>query len=1008
MPFAFLLLGGLLGRVNSGLLEPACCSLVNVSNMPSPIFNGVYWQTSNGSFVHHGGVELLSEYSLLPVAASYIYECGGDWVISHISEGENSRDAEGKCIQAHARAPAASGCPTDVMWQTQNQSSQEQLDSSYDSSYDPVTVDSAFTVACTSPSACCSTVTLTGNSFAAGDYEAVPGSQPLMYAPALGSSDAPLVPTFRLTSCFGEWYITDPNLPASLVPPRDASCVDHRYAGPMVSLMASSHGALCPSDVSTWVVTEAPLNDKGHKLVDSAVRCAAPSSPQTKKSNPLISWPVELWLAFVALLLIGLVLAVLLIALASGMHLRCCNRATVDETLSKRERDGHLELMAQVQVESQLSHVRLGDASAGASQPTDLTTLLLVPVAKLAERLAVSSAEEVLQILHETDDFLHRVDLSSSQLRIEPFALISYRQERRECDGFTIDGAALRAIVRTALEQGVENLWLDAWCYEFRFQESYDHELFCQTLSLVAHKMSVVLWLPRSRNDVQLGSYQERLWCTFESVAIAERNLIVHCTGEGLSHGQRLLLTWGPFLPYVPGHVPAELRELACFNSLSALAFVMSLVLLGLWIAFSAHNLRSLPHWSAAMEISTAYQALIYVFFVAGVATQYYIATKQFNALGLQRSRARNAQRVLQTMRRAPEQRPMASLSMLMAELPWLSAFDRRDVIVIQRVLTELRGGNVRRSTARVLALPVAEETLDRCSLALAAFVSAKLVCGPGDAVANHTLESWLGEKGIVLPMRQAVWLNGVVGPDDHGGELPLSSLRPWQMRVRHKLGHSELHTPCGALRLQCAPHASGRGCACMMAGGLIPIRNVSYVHWILLVILVCLLSVILGTWALHIQLDTFCKNLGVNAIVETATLTIVFGISSALILCDLARITCATETSDAGLTGDDHANVFGVVRSAIVGCIGFGFVLIVSTNLQTRAGMKLIIDECPAQANSFRIAVDFTAWTCVVFTWAFLARVILCAATTLQLSARSRFRAVWGDWEHKDGSMLC
>ena len=261
------------------------------------------------------------------------------------------------------------------------------------------------------------------------------------------------------------------------------------------------------------------------------------------------------------------------------------------------------------------------------------------------------------------------------------FALISYRQCRvASGDGFTMDFAAAASIARVAAAAGIEYLWLDAWCYR-PSGDTYEHEDFIRTLAAVASCASAVVWLPRAR-DAASPSYQFRLWCTFEAMVVAERNLPVHVAGVGLSRSQRLLARYGARVPALPGVAPPpEVRELAYFN-ISVWLFAITFPPIGL-----------IP-------------------FVFPDAIGKIIQQASFQ-LGQQVTLAINGQLVLKTMLAhvasgAGGKRHVNSYRLaekLRGTFPWLPAYDRRDALLVCSALDHVLDQTTERDVLRALAL---------------------------------------------------------------------------------------------------------------------------------------------------------------------------------------------------------------------------------------------------------------------------------------------------------------
>ena len=156
----------------------------------------------------------------------------------------------------------------------------------------------------------------------------------------------------------------------------------------------------------------------------------------------------------------------------------------------------------------------------------------------------VKDIQEMLNEPCSEADVLHRLAKEDDKLRplstALKIALVSYRQEpgisgqegvgccfapgdctpatinslrmskkRLECDRFSLDGPALRGVLKAAEELKADALWLDQWCYRRRGE--YNHRDFCNTLHYVISTIACVVWLPQSKENSR-GEYGYRLW----------------------------------------------------------------------------------------------------------------------------------------------------------------------------------------------------------------------------------------------------------------------------------------------------------------------------------------------------------------------------------------------------------------------------------------------------------------------------------------------------------------
>lgn len=404
--------------------------------------------------------------------------------------------------------------------------------------------------------------------------------------------------------------------------------------------------------------------------------------------------------------------------------------------------------------------------------------LWVVDVAVLVNELQRNGAASVLRELHDPQSrrLLRSILLTTDE---SDFALVSYRQQRNANDTFTMDPSSLESAVAVAAEAGVQSLWLDAWCH--KVEGEYDHFNFCSTLTNVVRNARLVVWLPRARPDSTPG-YQFRLWCSFEAAVIAARGLPVLIAGAGPTLSQIWLRRLGTRMLLLPCLVPAmnELWHLTVLNTFFLVASCLC--------------------------------PPVAIMYLLALGTPKGFGPTASPELGRQMQLARNGSLVLDTMLRhavqrpahardAPRLHPNPTLArrLLKHTLPWLLAYDRRDVLVVHAVLTAVvqslpdhgagaaaaerlptsirshsnhshascdRWAACRHASGRIAAASAASRWValanDLCSqynddrmrsdfqaLAVSAYAAALLEPSAGDAVKGQSLRSWLQEKDL-------------------------------------------------------------------------------------------------------------------------------------------------------------------------------------------------------------------------------------------------------------------
>ncbi|KAG8460466.1 hypothetical protein KFE25_013116 [Diacronema lutheri] len=406
---------------------------------------------------------------------------------------------------------------------------------------------------------------------------------------------------------------------------------------------------------------------------------------------------------------------------------------------------------------------------------------------------------------------------TSTELLVEPrdalglpFALVSYRQEARPGDAHRLDARALAGIVLAAERLRVHAVWLDAWC--FRQPGPYDHRLFVATLSDVVTHMAAVVWLPRSRTDVTLGTYQHRLWTTLEAIAVVSRSVPVAIAGVGLSRFQRRLAALGSLTPLLPGdarivrappcaraasaggapklrtapHAHDEpIGELARLNG----AFYASAPLLTLLRALDAAAATSAGDAAdgrACMAAAVAAGARVcaslcalWLVLRALVPEQTLLASHGARVLGAMVDAARAPAGTptgasARAARRAPaaaaanaraNARAAELLGEMHAALPTLPCLDRIDAVTVKQLANALAAGRARATRAarraplardaRDAAAAVGEGAIDLEHLIFASYWSARLEPTQHASLrgARSPLE-WLRARGVPPPLR--------------------------------------------------------------------------------------------------------------------------------------------------------------------------------------------------------------------------------------------------------------
>lgn len=398
-----------------------------------------------------------------------------------------------------------------------------------------------------------------------------------------------------------------------------------------------------------------------------------------------------------------------------------------------------------------LSQVELTTFGSVAAQlPGDIR---IVHVADLVERLRKCTPLEVLNVLFNTDELL------SQPVAGCRCALLSYRQERgtnglssAEASAYahvTLDGDAFRGVIAAAIKLGADSLWCDAWCY--REPGEYDHAHFCKTLSSVVSSVCFVVWLPRSKHGSS-AQYAYRLFCTFEAACVELRSLPVAVAGAGQSSFQTRLRYSGSFTPAIgaDGTLDALCRLNAAFYFavVGAICYVITQLVWGLdQLSKCDGNFTTNSRcWNRVDAVDEGFGAVVIFCFSLPLVWFGSRAT-----IGQQVRLAKNACHVLRIMHRASNQVGEASSQTaqqrlstvaglgLRQNLAWLPAYDRRDTLVVAKLLGELNPED-------------ALDAVEMRALAFSAYTAAQQLSSPGDDSARtQTLRAWLAEKDMVL-----------------------------------------------------------------------------------------------------------------------------------------------------------------------------------------------------------------------------------------------------------------
>ena len=366
------------------------------------------------------------------------------------------------------------------------------------------------------------------------------------------------------------------------------------------------------------------------------------------------------------------------------------------------------------------------------------TKIHVVNVERLGAALATRPPTDVLVELASSSrtgrpcSLLDELSAASSS-----FALVSYRQET--VDGVTIDAEALCSIAATAAATpGLHGLWLDSWCYVD--PGPYNHDRFCKVLHAVTSHAALVLWLARARSQSAEphGSYQFRLWPTFEAAVVAQRRLPVRPVGIGPSPSQHLLRILGSAYVLLPGLVtPTEIYQLALFNTALSITLLVAPWMLPLALIFFRD-----PRMLAQLSPALGRQARLARSGASVLRVMHHhqidATPSSYSKIELLHDRTNFSRHRDLTLHPS---NPDALDAELRRSLPWLPAYDRRDSLAVLSALDVLDG------------LETADATV--AALGVSIYAAAKLLPSEGDEVAGRSLTEWSPHVPTgMLPMR--------------------------------------------------------------------------------------------------------------------------------------------------------------------------------------------------------------------------------------------------------------
>jgi len=421
--------------------------------------------------------------------------------------------------------------------------------------------------------------------------------------------------------------------------------------------------------------------------------------------------------------------------------------------------------------------------------------LLGVDVQHVVDDLVEATTKEqintVMKNLYDENVYLRKYDPTDSTKRT---AIMSYRCESRPWDEFTLDPGALLGGFQAAHENNIDFIWLDCWAYRRKppWQKAYIHGEFTTTLELVMKTVCLVIWLPRSRIDA-FGSYQYRLWCSFEASLVQFRKLPVVVAGYEPDAFQCLIAVCGSYLAVGPNYGDGtDVTQLGRLNNMFYLFLAFSVSTL-ITIICLTDKPPADPTTYLALLIAGRLAYIIAVSFLwFWLRTRVGVRDKSGQAVML----ARNGKGILQLMVAAGSHKtelPELNLPELQRQLPWLPAYDRRDVMPIKEIFDELAittagewaKGKKRSSIFNELGFNSAgasgRAVASRQAVALSVFAQAMLIHSPGDAPKGRPLRKWLAETGTILDQE--------VGDEEHAAVRMAERFRVKNPAERTRVG---------------------------------------------------------------------------------------------------------------------------------------------------------------------------------------------------------------------------
>ena len=341
-------------------------------------------------------------------------------------------------------------------------------------------------------------------------------------------------------------------------------------------------------------------------------------------------------------------------------------------------------------------------------------------------------------------------------------SIISYRccaakvgKDGSKEDDFTLDEHAFLSALAAAQAHGIDFLWLDCWAY--RKQPpwgTYVHRDFCVALATVMWRIDHVIWLPRSRAWAP-GQYQYRVWCTFEAAMVAFRSEVgVSIAGYPPDARQARLHLMGSYLMLSPlppwpnayrGH--RDISLLATVNMIYYAAASTLVLQRLLRIVLQAEPVVSLIFLLVDFPLVSCVWLFVRVVVESSLPARR-MASNGRSVLRIMLSAARaTAERTPRRVFRAAEVR--AAAAQLEADLCWLDAYDRRDVIAVKVALDALvghlveGGSGVHDTAARVISEASTPNQRSGASEASASDRQSKAAIETADVQIEKTSTRW-------------------------------------------------------------------------------------------------------------------------------------------------------------------------------------------------------------------------------------------------------------------------